>query len=491
MTPTFAMTETPQPTVLVVDDTAMMLTMLSAMLKPLYRVRVANHGERALTAARANPPDLILLDVTMPDMDGYEVCRQLKADAATRDIPVIFLTGLSDAADERRGFEVGAVDYIVKPFSEPVVLARVRSQLALKASRDAVRRQAAQLAQQGQAMRHMLDHSPVGTAFSVAGVFTDVNPAFSALFGVKVGDADDAIYLDPAQRQDLLARVAAHGAVRHHEVQLRSLSGEPRHGLLTMMDFVHEGAQGVMEWVIDISDRVRMERMKREFIATVSHELRTPLTSIRGSLAMLAKGVGGALPSGAASLVDIAHRNSERLILLVNDILDMEKLEAGRMEFAIGAVNVAALVHQALETQRPYGEALGVRYVADGDIDGLALRADANRMQQVLANLLSNAAKFSPRGGLVTLAVSSTPETVRLEVRDHGSGIPEAFRHRIFQKFAQADASDARAKGGTGLGLSITQAMVERMGGRIGFTSEPGVLTVFFVDMPRSSTPSH
>jgi signal transduction histidine kinase len=197
------------------------------------------------------------------------------------------------------------------------------------------------------------------------------------------------------------------------------------------------------------------------------------------------------LPAGAASLVDIAHRNSERLILLVNDILDMEKLEAGRMEFAMGEVDVASLVHQALETQRPYGEALGVRYEAEGDIAGLLLQADANRMQQVLANLLSNATKFSPRGGLVTLGVSSTPETVRLEVRDHGSGIPEAFRHRIFQKFAQADASDARAKGGTGLGLSITQAMVERMGGRIGFTSEPGVLTVFFVDMPRRPTPSN
>ncbi|MFZ9968047.1 MAG: ATP-binding protein, partial [Steroidobacteraceae bacterium] len=429
-------------------------------------------------------PDLILLDVNMPDMDGYEVCRRIKGDAATRDIPVIFLTGLADATDERRGFEVGAADYIVKPFSEPVVLARVRSQLALKASQDAMRRQADALLHQREELRRILDHSPVGVAFVAEGIFREVNPAFEALLGVRAGEAHALILPEPSRQQELLARVAIHGVVRHEEMTLCTRSGEPRHALVTLMAFRHDDTDGVLQWVIDISERVRMERMKREFIATVSHELRTPLTSIRGSLAMLTKGVGGELPKPAAGLVDIAHRNSERLILLVNDILDMEKLEAGRMEFALEDLTLEPLIRQALETQRPYGEALGVRYEFEGDLQGLCVRADANRLQQVLANLLSNAAKFSPRGGVVTLRVASLPSCIRLEVRDHGSGIPEAFRHRIFQKFAQADASDARAKGGTGLGLSITQAMVERMGGRIGFTSEPGVLTVFFVEMP-------
>jgi len=236
--------------------------------------------------------------------------------------------------------------------------------------------------------------------------------------------------------------------------------------------------------VRDITERVKIERMKSEFISTVSHELRTPLTSIRGSLGLIAGGVAGELPAQAKALVEIAHKNSERLILLVNDILDMEKIEAGKIEFQFRPLELMPLVQQALESNRAYAELFNVSYELENDLPDIMLNVDANRLMQVLANLLSNAAKFSPAGDKVMLAVTRSGKRVRVAVKDHGSGIPAQFRNQIFQKFAQADSSDTRKKGGTGLGLSITKAIVEQMGGSIGFDSEPDVLTTFFIEFP-------
>ena len=234
----------------------------------------------------------------------------------------------------------------------------------------------------------------------------------------------------------------------------------------------------------DITERQKIECMKNEFISTVSHELRTPLTSIRGSLGLVVGGVTGELPPQAKMLVDIAHKNSERLILLVNDILDMEKIEAGKMDVQCKPVELLPLLHQALEANCAYGRQFNVSYELENELPGIMVNVDANRLMQVLANLLSNAAKFTFAGDKVTVAVMISGNRVRLSVNDHGSGVSEQFRNQIFQKFAQDDSSDTRKKGGTGLGLAITRAIVEKMGGNIGFTSEPNVQTTFFVEFP-------
>jgi len=236
--------------------------------------------------------------------------------------------------------------------------------------------------------------------------------------------------------------------------------------------------------VQDITEHKKIERMKSELISTVSHELRTPLTSIRGSLGLIVGGIAGELTPQAKMLVDIAHKNSERLILLVNDILDMEKIEAGKMELQFKPVELMPLLHQALEANCAYGEQFNVSYELENELPGIMVNVDANRLMQVLANLLSNAAKFSYAGDKVTVAVIVNGRFVRVAVKDHGCGISEQFRNQIFQKFVQGDSSDTRKKGGTGLGLSITRAIVEKMGGNIGFSSEPNVLTTFFIEFP-------
>jgi signal transduction histidine kinase len=226
------------------------------------------------------------------------------------------------------------------------------------------------------------------------------------------------------------------------------------------------------------------ERLKSEFISTVSHELRTPLTSIRGALGLLEGGVAGPLPPPVAEMVGIAHKNSERLIRLVNDILDLEKLDAGRMELHLAPMELAPLLVQAVQAHQGYADAYGVKLEAALEAPGAWARVDADRLAQVLANLLSNAIKFSPRGERVTLRLTRQDGAPRIQVEDRGPGIPEAFQGRIFQRFAQADGSDARQRGGSGLGLSIARSLAERMGGRLAFITGPGRGTIFWLELP-------
>jgi PAS domain S-box-containing protein len=234
----------------------------------------------------------------------------------------------------------------------------------------------------------------------------------------------------------------------------------------------------------DVTERKRIEQMRNEFVSIVSHELRTPLTSISGSLELLMGGVTGEVSSKAKSLLDIAHRNSHRLINLVNDILDTEKIESGKMDFYIKPVELMPIIEQAVDVNRSYGEQLGIRFAIENTLPGVRVNADSNRLMQVFANLLSNAAKFSPHNDTVLISVSKKDGIIRVSVTDHGSGIPEEFRSRIFQRFAQADSSDKRQKGGTGLGLSISKAIIERFGGNIGYETEIGKGTTFWFELP-------
>lgn len=231
-------------------------------------------------------------------------------------------------------------------------------------------------------------------------------------------------------------------------------------------------------------DAERASRVKSEFISTVSHELRTPLTAISGALGLIAGGAVGPLSPQALEMVGIAKKNSQRLSYLINDLLDMEKLMAGKLHFDLRALELMPLLEQALAENQAYAEQYKVHYALTQRTDGLRVWVDAQRLQQVLANLLSNAAKFSPEGAPVEVAVRRRGEAVRVEVRDHGPGIPASFQGCIFQKFSQADASDTRQKGGTGLGLAISRELVERMGGSIGYESQEGQGACFFFELP-------
>jgi PAS domain S-box-containing protein len=241
---------------------------------------------------------------------------------------------------------------------------------------------------------------------------------------------------------------------------------------------------GVYAFLTDVSEGKRLARLKNEFVSTVSHELRTPLTSIRGSLGLIEGGVAGVLPDRAKALVSVAKNNCERLIRLINDILDIEKIESGKMDFDMKPVDLMPIVEQSLADNEGYARTHQCRYVVTAAQPGAMVVGDRDRLLQVCANLLSNAAKYSPPGGVVDVAVSLSAGRLKVSVTDRGPGIPEAFRSRIFQKFSQADSSDTRKKGGSGLGLSIVKAIVESHRGRIGFDPVPGGGTTFWFDLP-------
>jgi PAS domain S-box-containing protein len=234
----------------------------------------------------------------------------------------------------------------------------------------------------------------------------------------------------------------------------------------------------------DITERKRMEQMKREFISTVSHELRTPLTSIRGALGLVAGGATGALPDKARELIHIASNNCDRLVRLINDILDMEKIESGKMTFDTKVIDLPAMVTETMAANQAYATTHQATIVLDGELAALHVMGDRDRLIQVLTNLLSNAAKFTPPGGQVHVSLQQMGDRARIMVRDEGPGISVAFQTQLFQKFSQADSSDTRKKGGTGLGLSISKAIVEWHGGHIDYHTAAGKGSTFYVDLP-------
>jgi PAS domain S-box-containing protein len=236
----------------------------------------------------------------------------------------------------------------------------------------------------------------------------------------------------------------------------------------------------------DITALKEVDRMKSEFVATVSHELRTPLTSIRGSLGLLASGITGVLPDKARELVNIAVQNCERLVRLVNDILDSEKMLSGKMDWTIRPLDLAELVQRSVRENEGYAAGHGVSIRLEITQAGTRVQADSDRLVQVITNLLSNACKFSPAGGVVEVSITRTGERLKVSVADRGAGVPRELQARLFERFAQLDSNDQRRRGGTGLGLSICRSIVEHMGGTIAFNERPGGGSIFFFELPAS-----
>jgi signal transduction histidine kinase len=223
---------------------------------------------------------------------------------------------------------------------------------------------------------------------------------------------------------------------------------------------------------------------KGQFIASVSHELRTPLTAIIGALGLIESDLPDGMPPPAMKLIDMAYQNGRRLSVLINDLLDFEKLAAGRMEFQIRRLSLAPFLERALDLNHFYADTHNVSLALEQPLPDVTVSADDQRLMQVMANLLSNAVKYSPTGGTVRVSACLAKDRVRISVSDRGPGVLEAFRKHIFQEFAQAESSNTRKTAGTGLGLAISKAIVERMGGTIGFESVAGQGATFYFDLP-------
>ncbi len=335
-----------------------------------------------------------------------------------------------------------------------------------------------------QRFRRLSDASRDGIAVVEDRVITDANRAVSRMF--LIGE-DELIGLPvtqlvaPEHRQDLAGYLSGGldgtmettgqrrtGATFDLEIGMRPLS---LHGRVARVLVLR-----------DISGPKEVDRMKSEFVSTVSHELRTPLTSIRGALGLVQGGAVGALPPKAADLIGIALGNTERLTRLVNDLLDLNKLEAGRLELHLAPLSAREVIDAAVRELTPVGAAH--RVTIAGESDGAAMIiGDRDRILQVLTNLISNAIKYSPDGDTIRVRARRAAHAVRIEVEDHGSGIPADQLGRLFQRFQQVGDASQR-KSGTGLGLAISRSLVEMHNGRIGVESTPGHRTIFWFEIP-------
>jgi two-component system, sensor histidine kinase and response regulator len=367
------MTESRAPaSVLVVDDTADNLRLLSGVLEQMgHEVRPVTSGPQALIAARHSPPDLVLLDVTMPDMSGYEVCARLKADPLLADIPVIFLTALSDIADKVKAFEVGGVDYITKPFHLEEVQARVRTHLALRRANVQLSRSYAKLKQ--------------------------------------------------------------------------------------------------------------LEQLRDDLVHMVVHDMRSPLMVLASHLDFLELECNKLSPEAADDL-QAAIQGAQVVARMANDMLDVSRLEEGKLNLTLGEHDLGALAEKIrsslLGLERGRSIALEVE-------SPTVAACDSGLVQRVLENLVSNAIKHTPSRSAVNISVGSRQGRARVEISDGGPGVPAEARQRIFEKFAPVTGHGGERYHSAGLGLAFCKLAIEAHGGTIGVEPRQPKGSTFWFELPR------
>ncbi|MBF0258744.1 MAG: response regulator [Desulfamplus sp.] len=524
--------------ILVVDDSPNNIKILNEILKEEYIVMVAKNGEKALYIANLHLPDIILLDVIMPDIDGYQVCQKLKINDSTSDIPVIFITSKSDIEDEERGFQVGAVDYITKPCSPPIVKTRIKTHLMLKEQRDS-------LQENEERYRNIYNHTPVmlhsidreGKLVSVSNYWLEVlGYERDEVIGRKTTEfltERSGIYAQTT----VIPEFFRTGFVKDISYQFVKKNGEIIETLLSAIAERDKDGNIIRSLAVltDVTDSKRNQEALKEakqsaeaanlsksiFLANMSHEIRTPMNGIIGLTDLL-------LMTGITDIqrdyLENLRYSSYSLLDIINDILDISKIESNKLELENIAFNLPDVVEKTVFMMNSRANEKGIALVTaiEPDIPEIVI-GDPVRIRQIVLNLVSNAVKFTEYGkvsvcvkktcvkydyyrnctlnivSLIQNESQSQKETehnqryqcveqeilpIVISVEDTGIGIPEKKLDNIFDNFTQADGSITRKYGGTGLGLSISRRLVQMMGGEITVQSIPGKGSCFDVFLP-------
>ena len=486
--------------ILIVDDLPLNISMLRSALHPDYKVYFALNGQDALESVLSDKPDLILLDIVMPGLDGFEVCTHLKSNKETQDIPIIFITAKSDAGDETRGLALGAVDFITKPFNPPVVKARVQTHLNLIHT-------FAQLKDRERHLRSTLDNAMDAIITTDSkGVTLDFNPAAENLFGYErmyaLGKDVAQLIIPPELRlrhSAKMRRVVEHfedsnSLKRRFEVTGVNSEGKRINLEVALVSTYRESELTFTAFLHDITERRLLidslnetlktaevaNRAKSEFLANMSHEIRTPMNAIIGLTKLALK---SELTSKLEDYLTKIDKASYSMLSVINDVLDFSRIEAGKMRLTPTEFNLHdtfnhlndMFLHQVTE------KGIALRWSITEEITHLW--GDAMRLEQVLTNLIGNAVKFTEQGEILVTVIlrERKSQWVLLEfsVQDHGIGIDPDRLPDLFEPFVQADSSITRKYGGTGLGLVICKRIVNMMGGQIWAEEPEGQGSIF------------
>ncbi|MEB3293990.1 MAG: response regulator [Synechococcales bacterium] len=511
--------------ILVVDDDPATLALLQNLLHPWeLRVTALSDPQQFWQVLESSQPDLLILDVNMPDISGIELCQTVRNDPHWSELPILFLTASQDAGTINQVFNAGGDDFIAKPIVGSALITRVVNRLdrmkLLKRHADhqklvTLKNSNLNLIQQQRQwlekdLRSFQDRMTAILEIADDAIITinqdqtilTFNQGAERIFGYSapevIGKPLDTLLPDrfvQLHRQHVRNFGHTPDPSRRMgdrpEVWGRHKDGTEFPAEASIAKVEMAGQRTYMVILRDITQRKRVERIKNEFVSVVSHELRTPLTSIHGSLQLLARGLFPADSPEGQRLLTIAADSTDRLVRLINDILDIERMESGRIPMEFKACSIAAVITEAQNLMQPIANAAQVQldfHSLDRDI-----YADRDRLLQILANLLSNAIKFSQPHSHVQLQVEQQNEQILWTIADQGRGIPAEQLSHIFEPFYQVDSSDSRNHDGTGLGLAICHSIVQQHGGKIWVESELGRGSRFFftIPFPKLSLPPH
>jgi PAS domain S-box-containing protein len=520
--------------ILLVDDSSENLDFLNGTLHRDYDVIIARNGSQALKVVSRRKPDLILLDIVMPKMDGYEVCTELKNRSDTADIPIIFLTGLANQLDKSRGFNLGAVDYITKPFNIVEVKARVKNQLLINQARHLLEQQNRQLESEVSERTKQLDkarenleatedkfrilfrRSVNAIAFCqpifdnrnrlMDFIFQDVNSTFEKMVGLS---RDDLIGKRESELFQNIAPVwleTLRETVHEDEDTLFELyhQGMDKYILGSSFNISHDGNSFAIV-LNDITERTlyqnqlikakeqaeESDRLKSAFLTNISHEIRTPLNGIIGFSQLMKQ--ENITSSTKEHYIKIIEKCSRNLISVIDEIIEFSHIESSGLFLDNTTVNLNSFLENLLAAVKEERDRVG-----KGDIDILSqfsaadgedlIITDRDRLKKVMENLLSNALKFTEKGSIKAgYRINKRKKTLTLFVRDTGKGLSPQKTQIIFQSFRQEEEGYSREYGGIGLGLAISKKIVGQLGGDIGVYSRPGKGSTFTVVLPYRS----
>jgi signal transduction histidine kinase len=492
-----------RPTLLIVDDQPINIHALYHALKQSYQLLVATNGLQAIELCRAANPDMVLLDVVMPDMDGYAVCKHLKSDEATCRIPIIFITANATAGDESQCLEAGAVDFISKPVNPAVLQSRVRTHLSLKHQADRLRQSSEELGnaqrlgkvgswhwdlragrfEMSEQLRSMLNAKPLSASQEIHGAraqFEGVSwwRGLKAIARAKAGESTDSIEL-AYRRSD--------GALGYLLCNTEAMTNNAREVI------------AVRGTVLDITDRMCVEQLriekeaaervnehKNRFLSSVSHELRTPLNAVLGFAQLLSaepsiKG-DGSVQRKVGHILDAGNH----LLSMVSEILDLASIDAGKIALAMTSIDAHQAMHHAMEMVAPEAQLKNVRASLRFSQESCWVHADQRRLRQILLNLLSNAIKYNRHGGEIQVHVGGTAEQVQFAVSDTGAGLSAEQVSHLFEPFNRLGAENSSTQG-TGIGLVLCRHLAHAMSGQIDVNSVPGVGSTFTLCLRKSA----